>query len=292
MYFGEDEYQNIFKETDTNGLVTIDMNCRTPQVTYAVSTHGKYSDGMRRMDIGGIAYYRDGSHNYSFENEDSGRWHPWNPTIELTIRRILNPIPMYAKRMQMGDSRIPTFSESLGYDLEKGDWLSPHGNGQTADFTFRLDCEYGETLPGDVTSFDAMLTMTFSNMDDGIIEFADSQPELEGSIYRLSRFAPEGGYSNRWSLHQFETKEGSSPIQPINLNYFFRVRTKTNETGQIISAHYGKIRNAINFGVGGRNPTLQMTYYLNPTSNDRNMEFDPSRNLFTDLEMREQVQEP
>ncbi len=28
---------------------------------------------------------------------------------------------------------------------------------------------------------------------------------------------------------------------------------------------------------------MQMKYYLNPTPNDRNMEFDPSQNLFTNL---------
>ena len=38
--------------------------------------------------------------------------------------------------------------------------------------------------------------------------------------------------------------------------------------------------------------TLRFTYYLNPTPNDRNMEFDPKRNLFQNLKSTEQVNMP
>lgn len=34
------------------------------------------------------------------------------------------------------------------------------------------------------------------------------------------------------------------------------------------------------------------TYYLNPTPNDRNIEFDPKRNLFTNLSSSEEVRDP
>ena len=34
------------------------------------------------------------------------------------------------------------------------------------------------------------------------------------------------------------------------------------------------------------------TYYLNPTPNDRNMEFDPTRNLLTGLKEAEKVSVP
>lgn len=37
---------------------------------------------------------------------------------------------------------------------------------------------------------------------------------------------------------------------------------------------------------------MNFTYCLNPTPNDRNVEFDPKHNLFTDLKPLEQVLEP
>ena len=61
----------------------------------------------------------------------------------------------------------------------------------------------------------------------------------------------------------------------------FRVRTVLDDKGNIISARYGKIYGPIEYGdsdsnQGGR---VSFTYYLNPMDNDRNLEFDPSRNL-------------
>jgi hypothetical protein len=52
-------------------------------------------------------------------------------------------------------------------------------------------------------------------------------------------------------------------------NYFFRVRTVMDEKGDVKSAFYGKIYGDF----------LQFTYYLNPTPNSLNMEFDTHQNL-------------
>lgn len=56
-------------------------------------------------------------------------------------------------------------------------------------------------------------------------------------------------------------------------NYYFRVRSKRDEKGNIISGYYGKIY--------GEFP--EVTYYLNPVVNDHNVEFDVNRNLFPKL---------
>ncbi|HAL92636.1 MAG TPA: hypothetical protein DCM68_06395 [Verrucomicrobia bacterium] len=248
------------------------------------------------MKINGVIYYGDRGGRIEFTNQVSDRWQPWNPTIELSLRRILNPIPMYVKDMRMDVNPFPALDENLGYDLEKGDWLSPYGIGQIADFIFQVHCDWSEgKSPYGEQYYHATLELTFSNEDDGIIEFRDSQPELEGSIFRLSRFAPESGYTNRWFAERFTNKEGSTLAtisQRKDLNYFFRVRTKKDETGKIVSAHYGKIRGPLDFGFRGKRNGLGMTYYLNPTPNDRNMEFDPNRNLFTGLKVGEEVHDP
>ncbi len=68
---------------------------------------------------------------------------------------------------------------------------------------------------------------------------------------------------------------------PENRNYFFRVRTQKDDKGEIVSALYGKIYGNISFSVDKSIGKLYgMLYYLNPDSNDRNLESDYKKNLF------------
>ena len=273
------EFETRSAITDTNGLCTLAGKC----------------DGTLGGNVQKAGYYEDLLNNISFTNSTLTHWQPVDKLYTVVLRRILNPIPMYARDLH--GVAIPAIGEPLSYDLEKGDWLPPYGNGQVADFLFHMDCQFGKQLPAgeNVNEFHATLTLTFANEKDGIVEVADPLPPLEGSIFRLPRFAPETGYSNRWEMYGYETETQMGYKHTGNSespNYFYRVRTKTNETGQIISAHYGKIRGQINFGVYAKATSLSMTYYFNPTPNDRNMEFDPERNLFTDLSPSDQVREP
>lgn len=75
-------------------------------------------------------------------------------------------------------------------------------------------------------------------------------------------------------------KENNKQTLDEDLNYFFRVRTKRNEKGEIVSALYGKIYGPIEFRIFTNGMDAQFTYYLNPTPNDRNTEFEAKRNLF------------
>ena len=74
--------------------------------------------------------------------------------------------------------------------------------------------------------------------------------------------------------------------------YFFRVRTKKDDQGKIVSALYGKIYGDINFDFFSPKTIVAFTYYLNPELNSRNMEFDPKQNLFKNLPSLEQVSAP
>jgi hypothetical protein len=56
----------------------------------------------------------------------------------------------------------------------------------------------------------------------------------------------------------------------------------TPPNGTVKSALYGKIYGDF----------MQFRYYLNPTPNDRNIEFDPKQNLLKNLSQLEQVSAP
>jgi hypothetical protein len=80
-------------------------------------------------------------------------------------------------------------------------------------------------------------------------------------------------------IPQVAGRKGSRTVEK---EHFFWVRTVKDHEGNIVSAHYGKIYGDF----------MQFTYYLNPTPNDRNIEFDPKQNLLQGLQSFEQVSAP
>lgn len=109
---------------------------------------------------------------------------------------------------------------------------------------------------------------------DGIQEFSVPSYYLgdHGSALRSAQEAPAGGYQSEWMLYAPNTgKTTSETRHDNNRDYYFRVRTVVDETGNVKSALYGKIYE----------DDAHFSYYLNPTPNSRNVEFDRNHNLFS-----------
>jgi hypothetical protein len=82
-----------------------------------------------------------------------------------------------------------------------------------------------------------------------------------------------------------ESKNGENEIfnhieTPTQVNYYFRIRTKTGADGQIVGGLYGKIYDGIMFdtsldtrGHMSCTPGIRFTYYLNPDGT-RNTEYN------------------
>jgi len=125
--------------------------------------------------------------------------------------------------------------------------------------------------------------MTFSKPYDGIQTIKDDW-ELNyhtGSRYRLTRNAPEQGYQSKFIKRVSAGTYGNRAAKDDVSNYIFRVRSES-ENGKFKRAMYGKILGDIRFGPVGGNGGFEMHYYLNPDYT-RNLEFDPKRNLLTNL---------
>ena len=57
---------------------------------------------------------------------------------------------------------------------------------------------------------------------------------------------------------------------------------------RIISCNYLKVTKSVKLmGVFAKKQAIEFIYYYNPTPNDRNLEFDPKRNLSDDLRIKE-----
>jgi hypothetical protein len=186
----------------------------------------------------------------------------WNQSVTLTLKKVGKPIAMYAK--QIHSLVVPEFNKAIGYDLMVGDWVGSYGKGVNID----LFITEKHTTP----QSNYILSVSFPQLGDGIQEF--TVPDAEnGSGLRSAHEAPVDGYRSEVS---------QTTMANPNRNFYFRVRTKLDENGNVVSARYGKIYGDL----------AQFTYYFNPTLNDRNVEFDPKQNLLGGIQSFQQVTAP
>jgi hypothetical protein len=271
--FGQDVYKGPTGQTDTNGVVVLKSSSLRGEVSYRIK------------DLPG--YYADWGNDYAFKEVKDGKWQPWNPTVELVLKPVVKPVPMYSKRVS--GLSIPEAAKPIGYDLSVGDWVAPYGRGTRSDFNFKFELKQPFTSP--VEPFDAVLIVMFSNEDDGIQGFTFSPDR--GSTFRSPRHAPESAYKSELFLRKY--REEGKPIvsnRTEDQNYFFRVRTVKRE-GRIVSALYGKVYGNISFDFfHSPTATIAFTYFLNPEPNSRNMEFDPKKNLLKGLKSTERPNVP
>jgi hypothetical protein len=265
--WGSSDSFNRSGTTDNNGLFTVEEKGGF-EIHYGA---------------GGASYYKS-TGRFDFKTEKDGRYQPWNPTFDIILKKIIHPIPMYARREEI---EMPTLGVPAGFDLVEGGWVAPNGHGKVSDLVFKLNKR--------VTSFHdfgAELLLTFSNNADGIQTIPPDR--TGGSELRSPHSGPEVGYGSSLSLLQGNsTEHGEYGTQGDHQDYFIRVRTVMDSRTKIASALYGKIYGGIEyFPVSYKTAKLRFTYYLNPTPNDRNVEFDPKRNLFTNLKDDERVTMP
>ena len=191
--------------------------------------------------------------------------------VTFVLRKKKNPIPLYAKRSRLVS---PVLGGNLGYDFEVRDWVKPHGKGVNTDLFFKVT--YDKRSRQD---FDYELQVTFPGEMDGIQEFRSTKFSDLRSPYE----APLNGYLSSWTqTHQRRPDIGRFGNRDDSRNYWIRVRSKVDEEGKLVSAHYIKMY--------GDFPDLHC--YFNPTPNDRNLEFDRTQNLFRDLDTAERVRHP
>jgi len=268
--------ESFAKLSDSNGICKFIGTCiDDKEVNWGAEKEGYYTTvGMEPVFT-----------NVSF----SGRMEPWDKMYEATLRKIINPIPMYQRNLNLARPllSVPELGKAFGFDLMNADWVAPYGKGETVDFIIQIDVEktvmtddYLQKNPESAKeSIRNVFTLTFPNPDDGIQIYC--QRPREGSVFRLPRYAPEGGFETNF-VREYRIGAGAGrniEMQREDLNYLFRVRTKRDEHGKMVSALYGKIEGRINFGDIGKTGWLKFHYFLNPTPNDRNLEHDPNRNL-------------
>jgi len=252
-WIGESKSETVRGVSDSNGLFIAQGRC--------INDVSMFADKE--------GYYRTSAEYYFYNTKvENGRWQPWNPTNSVVLKEIKTPIPMCVKSVR---TDIPVENNSIGFDLEKGDWVSPYGTGVRGDILFKLYRDLNTWK-----DYRSSLTISFPSEKDGIQSVYASHKD--GSKLVMPYLAPQVGYATNLF---FEESYQNYQEEREDQNYVFRARTVLDENGEIVSALYGKIHGNILFDVrGSETASLLFKYYLNPTPNDRNIEFDPDQNLF------------
>jgi hypothetical protein len=253
-------------------------------------TAGGVTDGSYGGGVTKDGYYSSGANTPPLHDVKDNEWQPYDATFTCILRKIEKPIPMYARKLAI---KVPgAISNSIGFDLEEADWVAPYGKGKVADLIVTFtDVQYRND-----SDYEASATLTFSNDGDGIQE-VHLPKEFASSYFKWPREAPEIGYQPKFEASHI----WQNAHQPViitntsneNQTYFFRVRTE-KQGDQITSALYGKIKGGFYISPDkSQHGFIEFTYYLNPTPNDRNMEWDPTKNLApTPKDISQRVRDP
>lgn len=227
-------------------------------------------------------YMSIGTYDFDYGKKSLIRWEPWNPEVTVCLRKIEKPVSMYARDTELSTLIIPVTGKDVGFDLIAYDWVRPYGHGKVADILCNLYVR--DTAWND---FEYKLKISFPGQFNGIQSFEEDL--LRGSEFKLPRFAPEDGYKKELKAFIDRKPVGASKSSYNNgMHHIFRIRSEV-EKGKLKKAMYGKIIGDIHIGTKKEGTAyLYFKYYLNPDYT-RNLEFDPTRNLFLNLPEREQI---
>ncbi len=265
----------------------------------ATNEHGEFSADTA-MTLGTwIRVEKEGHYPAFWGNDNAVNVPVGKATLSVVLPQVRKPIALHAVRMHY--AKLPAQNEWLGFDLETADWVSPYGRGKVADVRFRFSNRFEgyrdsiknlekekaasrrayaarreewteEKFMFKAGKWSGILELSFPNSKEGLIE--EQENYWYYSELRLPHHAPERGYQpgKRYEANTYELRPSKRLV-----GYFLRTRVQLDTRGEIVSANYAKIYDEIRFDPRG---SVSFWYYFNPTPNDRNLEFDPTKNLF------------
>lgn len=265
------------------------------EVEAITNDKGKFKSKGNALNSIAVIIEANGWYKYRQENLSPGIDHK----VKATLRRIIAPCPLIVRQVKL---KIPTFQKDLQFDLEKGDWLPPHGKGVAGDFLITFNRDFkgmkytGERLrraremskrgaasrnedwTEDIFKlrsgkWDAEVTLSIAGLGGFGPEVKNLLPYSE---MKMPHTAPEHGFTHSLNLTGSTYKQVQEKSET---GYFFQSRVVVDDDNKIVSANYGKIDGEIKIDAKGE---MTFLYYYNPRPNDRNLEFDPGQNLAID----------
>jgi len=234
----------------------------------------------------------------------------------FVLREVRRPIALHVRRFRVewGEREPPppgtVEEETYDLDLERGEPLPPKGKGRRADVRVRIERQFlGWKFPPTVMAelrapqggfalgeaearflhgrWRARFELTVPEPGGGLLEV--STEHLASSALRLPHLAPEQGYTPVWTWECRTGERCGEDLREPARGYFLRVRPVRDASDAIVAWHHAKLNAGLQFDARGE---LGLTVHFNPVAGDRNLEFDPARNLAVPGEPDETVHQP
>lgn len=254
---GSNSTQTIEAKTDKGGIVNATANL---------------------VKLRGISVSKEGYYS-SWIPGDSDRL---EGLFDIVLKPVLDPIPLYARKITLDFTAAP--GDKMGFDFFQGDWVAPHGSGKIPDLYFSEVSEI-RLSESQIISDARYLKVWFPNPGDGIVDYPLDY-DNQDSDFQFPYSAPLEGYKNAIYFKELGIsallQPGITP-PPLYPFAFARIRSILETDNQINSAYYLKLYPSIQTRYSPGEPTrITMTYYLNPTLGNRNLEFRSDQNLYSE----------
>lgn len=236
--------------------------------------------------------------------------------LRLILREVRRPVALHVRRFRVewsvadappaGSVEVATYD----LDLERGEPLPPRGRGQRADVRVRIERQFvGWKFPPAVMAelrapqggvalgeadarllhgrWQARFELTVPEPGGGLVEV--SADYLPYSALPMPHLAPAQGYApvRSWACRTGE--RGGEDLRKPQRGYFLRVRPVRDASGAIAAWHHAKLIAGLQLDARGE---LGLTVHFNPVAGDRNLEFDPTRNLSAPGEPDDTARQP
>ena len=191
-----------------------------------------------------------------------GKWQPYGETRTVVLKKIKNPISI--GEFGRCSMPIPVYDEWVGFDFEKRMWTPPYGDGRFADVLLR----FGKSLVDRQTDFKMTMDVSFTNN----LHAGCYQLKYEKFSERKNVYHADGSAVYTSEMNYVQERHPGSPRNDNRIGWdsylVFRTRTRVDEDGKLVSAHYGIIGGCWSF----YGTMLSGGYLFNPTPNDTNLE--------------------
>ena len=272
--FGRDEHTIKTAITDSNGWANILIRSKTGKISYRAQLEDK-------------GYYGE-TYTIVLNISDYPAWKTTSMVSTAIVPRVTHPIPLYAKRVNITLAEEAYLNtKPIGYDLLVGDIVEPFGIGIHSDMEFVMESSFNGMTSSGFPIVDATLVVRFPGQGNGIQSYRVNR--FQSPSLRLPRIAPESFYNNSITQSFVQTEKTFHRDWNEEQNYYIKTRSEVTSNGLLTNSLYGKMHGDFNWSPKGE---IQFTYYINPNHNDRNVEFNLTNNLFTNLVALEGVNEP
>ena len=248
---GYRDFQPIRGVTDAKGVYVARGRC-TGRMRLEVSRRGYYATELVLADYGAT------------HHRENGKWLPFGEERKIVLKKIRNPQPLVVKTARNA-LKVPRYNDWLGFDLERYDFVAPVGKGRATDLFLRFSIENDARDDYHMTFDVSFVGIPFA----GAYEMAKEAGSEFESVYRADTNAVfRQTFAYRYDRHP------NAPPRYVKLQkdkyLVFRTRTTVDDSGRLLSAHYGKICGEWNF-VGPAGMSMDRLVF-NATPNDTNLE--------------------